>query len=246
MKKGHRCVRWFLLASAIATLATSDGPAQTVRDTSPADQLLTRLGYAESARHRNLVVAACELANNVLSIDTSYQLSVTHSPSNAIPVYLVSGANLGPQDYSFVPGGERCVVVNADLIPKLVRSFGFAYDDSNELQDPHPAHGHFSRREDNARKACAIILMHEIGHVWVHDHGRYKGTPSPTYDGIAARVEPNKLEELEADKFCADRLAAANKLLNKALDEPDFWKKVAKVPRAEAGQLAKQLRAATD
>ena len=247
------------------------GPASTGRHARAGDgpgrgpDVPERLGLERSAKHRNLVAASVELTNNLLSLDTSYRLALDPAPAGSVPVFLVSGAGLDADTTAFVPGGERCVVINTDLIARVVRRFGFAYDDAHELDDPHPQFRIFPEADDRARKVLALVLMHEVGHIWVSDHGHYTGTHVAAFDKIMAAAGRKKLEELEADRYCADRLRVAHELALrfeekdgaqklvqaiiarvKAENPNADGKQVMEAVRRASGALGRQARAASD
>ena len=252
----------FMCRTCLAVALALVGPASTGRHARAGDgpgrgpDVPERLGLERSAKHRNLVAASVELTNNLLSLDTSYRLALDPAPAGSVPVFLVSGAGLDADTTAFVPGGERCVVINTDLIARVVRRFGFAYDDAHELNDPHPQFGIFPEADDRARKVLALVLMHEVGHIWVSDHGHYTGTHVAAFDEImAAAGGGQKRVELEADKFCADRIRMAN--LTLLIHINDHFKYIDMLDRFVAarrmGQSFKarvvsvdQIRAATD
>jgi hypothetical protein len=166
----------------------------------------------ESQLHIGLLRAAIKLANDLLSLDTPYQLAVGAEATGAqVPVFLVAGDGLGSNEYSFALARERCIVVNADRLVALIGLVGGEYSNT-EVVDPQPQFGLFPPRQDYARKALALILMHEVGHIWQTDHpdSRYSGLPSPFYERLVKLAGTSRAVELEADKFCADRLRLAH------------------------------------
>jgi hypothetical protein len=182
--------------------------------------ILRKYKLVESKLHRELLVASIHLANTLLGLDTKYQLAPSDdSAEGRIPVYLVAGDNLGEREYAFSIQGEHCIVINADRISQLVRRFGSEYDDRTVVER-HPPYGVYPPQQDYARKVLAIVLMHEVGHLWQENHGSYSGSPSVSYAEIMSTSGETRSIELAADKFCADRLRRGHELVQAFHDNP--------------------------
>ena len=148
--------------------------------------------------HAKLILSALYLANGVLKLDTQYQLrlSTEAGSATAIPVYVVFGESLGDTEYSAAPAEIRCVLLNAALIPKLLESFHFKYDERGTQSIADPAVG-----------LLALVLLHEVGHIFLRD-GHTPGT-NVDIAHLRSLAGLNRSSEVDADVFVGDRLRAA-------------------------------------
>jgi hypothetical protein len=180
--------------------------------------ILQTYGFVSSSLHENLARESIDLANVLLGLDTEYQLSLGDSKTpGRIPVYLVTGDQLGEKEYARKLDDARALILNADRISDLVRRFGGEYDD-RQVIDRSASFKIFPEGQTFARCAVTFVLMHEVGHIWQQDHGPYTGTPLVSYEQIKSASGKSREVELEADKFVSDRLLLANESLARTMD----------------------------
>src|SRR5208283_2137811 len=96
----------------------------------------------------------------------------------------------------FVPGNERCVLVEEPALREFItRFFGEGSEDS-----------------DDAASFVAVMLLHEAGHLHYGDAGNYSAFEEDTNGGHKSlNVDKSKEKEIEfrADRFAADQLKQA-------------------------------------
>jgi len=184
----------------------------------------------------------------LLGLDTNYKLTTDDmASSGGIPVYLVNGTRLGVREYARKFDSERALLVNDDRIDQLIREFGISSSSPNITPYDY-------RRFSTT--ALALVLVHEVGHVWQSEHGSYTGTPLVSYEEILSAAGHTRSIEVEADKFVADRLKTAadlEKEISDQLEQGTFGKDLIEKYGGdqqkfleEAGLKGRRMRAAVE
>ena len=128
----------------------------------------------------------------------------------AIPVYLSDDDLLADEDVSFVPDQRRCVVININAVPKVLRWFGL----QGRFAPPQvPSY-------EKARP-FAVIVMHEAGHLAHGDSGSYAGGANNLPLAAMQQDDPQIAKEIAADQFVIDELD--NQLDRHEAVGEDFW-----------------------
>ena len=143
--------------------------------------------------HPEQLDGAVSKANSILDPAGHFRLTTgTVKPFSArksIPVSLVHGTFVSDADSAIVADGS-CIFVNRDWKTQLAPLFGKDTTGTMDL---------------DAADALAILLVHEVGHI--------QPAPLPNKPAINALVASlgyGKQEEMRADAFAAEQIAAAS------------------------------------
>lgn len=206
-----RAFSWRRLALTLAVagaviISTGCQPGRRV-ETPPAkprlavspQAVLTEMGLQPSALGRSVLVDAMMIANRlaqdqvVLRVVPAWaEMKVeyeTDEPPLLIPVIVAAANNLPPKSLAFVPSGKSCIIVNGERVHDL-------------LDDLPPESVSGSTREVLLPTLWAMILLHELGHVFFSDHSR---GPMLAVSGGELNLarDANKLAEFRCDHFAA-------------------------------------------
>jgi hypothetical protein len=118
--------------------------------------------------------------------------------SRVVPVYIIDQAMLGRVENVFVPEGERCIFVNAQNLDRLFA--GFYVAGSEALQQ----HGSFDKS-----LVVALVLLHELGHIWFGDNGSYGPPAHLELDELMKPSGSIANKEIRADRFASELLIKA-------------------------------------
>jgi hypothetical protein len=184
--------------------------------------LLRSYGFVEGTQNKTLVAAAIRRANLLLDLDTSYQLALkAEAADGRIPVYLVTGDRLGQREYARKFDDERALLINDDRVRELLRNFGIELNQVQELGVEELARSR-EVKTSSAVSALALVLLHEVGHIWQGEKRPYAGVTSASYEKILETAGALRSVELDADKFVADRLKISARWIDDAHDKPSM------------------------
>jgi hypothetical protein len=180
-------------------------------------------GLEESIRFRSEVEWGIALADHALSRSVSIRFQSTWPPALGsptvtfqhgnshrvntdewgnysftgyapVPVRLLEDGVLADSESSFVPQGERCVLMNTRALEHVFDAFGLGV---NAVQQ-------YSKYE--RALAVAIVLLHEAGHLSNGDAGSYLPARSVDLTDLNPQLTGSANREIEADAFSAAQI----------------------------------------
>ena len=161
--------------------------------------VLDEMGLRETALGRGVLFESMTIANRLIQdqvilrvVPTWSELEVNFDadePPVLVPVITVSSESLPSKSLAFVPRDRSCIIVNGEQVSSL-------------LDDLPPESVSGSTREELLPYLWAVILLHELGHVFFSDHTR--GAMLAAGDGeLNLARDANKLAEFRCDHFAA-------------------------------------------
>jgi hypothetical protein len=177
----------------LATIGLGNAaPAQVV-------DCIRKYRLPEASESRELVHKAISLANHVLGPEVRFRFRpswVHDAPRDVdvIPVALSYFDPPGKYGICFVPKGDRCVLIDAVILPQLMSFFSQGFKDAIPIA-----------LED----LLALALLHEAGHVY---HGHAGAFDLSSSQKATLNVEDTKMkqDETQADAFAAQQIKAGS------------------------------------
>ncbi len=122
----------------------------------------------------------------------------TFHRARPIPVYLIDDDKLGELENIFVPDGAKCVFINVRSIRRLWDSFGMKRYENSDSQ-PSRIHS----------VSLAVMLLHEMGHLFYGDSGSYSASSSFSAEQLNQPSQIIQNKEIRADKFATEQIIKA-------------------------------------
>jgi len=165
-------------------------------------------GLISSRTPNKLVLNAIRLANDVLSINTSYQLRSRFlcDSDKYIKVFEIADKGLGTKEYIFVPhvANPNEIFICSEKIDSLIKELGIPNN------DPY--------YNDDAVAALTIAFLHEVGHIDRNNRSAEKLDSSESF--FIKQFGGGRSEELLADFFVIKELRMLSNIRYELDDAP--------------------------
>jgi hypothetical protein len=193
----YRDARWghlhvpFLMALLCLSGAASAGQGTTRTN------VAEKYGLTESTADRPLIEQAVALANAVVAPGAGIRLVPSWrpaGPTGAIPIYLVKEGAIGSSEIAFVPTHERAIFIT-DSGLRLIRTKLSGYKQVG--------------LELHWEEAFALVLLHELGHIYYKDNEYEAATVAFSLDDLSSPPSMVKNREIRADMFAVAQIRNA-------------------------------------